>query len=74
MAYSIELNMGFNLEEYYTQMVGFKIIGFRMDDEGIDSWPVFTVKKGAETLQMVVSRDQEGNGPGFMFIEDVKED
>lgn len=74
MAYLIELNMGVSLEEYYTQMVGFKIIGFRMDDEGIDSWPVFTVKKGEETLQMVVSRDQEGNGPGFMFIEDVKED
>jgi hypothetical protein len=66
--------MGFNLEEYYKQMVGFKIVGFKMDDEGIDSWPVFIVEKDGETHQMVVSRDQEGNGPGFMFLEDVKED
>tara|TARA_B100000035_G_C21006508_1_gene557545 strand:- start:1282 stop:1491 length:210 start_codon:yes stop_codon:yes gene_type:complete len=61
--------MSFNIEEYYKQMVGFEIVGFKMDGEGIDAWPVFTVKKGDDTLQMVVSRDPEGNGPGFVFIE-----
>lgn len=61
--------MSFNIEEYYKQMVGFEIVGFKMDGEGIDAWPVYTVKKGDETLQMTVSRDPEGNGPGFVFIE-----
>lgn len=53
------------MEEYYKQMVGFEIVGFKMDE----GWPVYTVKKGNETCQMVVSQDPEGNGPGFVFIE-----
>ena len=61
--------MNFNIEEYYKQMVGFEIVGFKMDGEGRDAWPVYTVKKGDETCQMVVARDPEGNGPGFVFIE-----
>ena len=61
--------MSFNIEEYYKQMVGFEIVEFKMDGEGRDAWPVYTVKKGDETYQMVVSRDPEGNGPGFVFIE-----
>jgi hypothetical protein len=49
------------------------------DEEGND-WPVFTVEKTYPPLQpkttatkvrhkLVISRDPEGNGPGFVFME-----
>ena len=38
------------------------------DDEG---WPIFTIQKGKERLDLVLSRDPEGNGGGFAFIEDA---
>ena len=57
------------MNEYYSQLIGYEIIGFQIDGEGIDAWPVLVVKKEEETLQLIVSRDPEGNGPGFVFIE-----
>ena len=62
------------MEKHYTQLIGFKIVGFRFerdeygDDEG---WPIFTIQKGKERLDLVLSRDPEGNGGGFAFIEDA---
>ena len=68
-----------NLTEIYKQMIGHTIIGFEMeDDEEGTSWPVFTVEKryssSKETAtlvrhKLVISRDPEGNGPGFVFLE-----
>ena len=58
--------------EYYSQLIGFKIVGFKIDgqtSQGDSGWPVLVVKKGKEKLQLVVSQDAEGNGPGFIFIE-----
>jgi len=62
-------------EDHYSQLVGFRIIGFRYerdehgDDEG---WPVFDLRnpRTGEMVSMVLSRDPEGNGGGFAFIED----
>ena len=54
---------------YYSQLIGYEITGFQVDGEGIYAWPVLVVQKGEETLHLTVSRDAEGNGPGFIFIE-----
>ena len=61
-------------KEYYEQLIGFKVIDFMFerdeygDDEG---WPVFNLHnpKTGETVSLVLSRDPEGNGGGFGFIE-----
>lgn len=72
------------MKAYYSQLIGFKIVDFRFerdefgDDEG---WPIFTVRvpRGKnpetrktiyETVDVVVSRDPEGNGGGFLFLEE----
>ena len=61
------------MEEHYKQLVGFKIVGFRfeVDEYETDNWPIFTIQKGKERLDLVLSRDPEGNGGGFAFIEDA---
>lgn len=65
--------MDLTFEQYYSQLVGFEIVGFHFqrdehgDDEG---WPVFELKHpSGETVELVLSRDPEGNGGGFGFIE-----
>ena len=57
-------------EDYYGSLVGATInrvtIG-KPDDEGY-SWPWFdvTLEDGTK-LELELSQDEEGNGPGFMF-------
>lgn len=61
---------------YYRQLIGFKITGFRMeeDDFGGDPFPIFTVlSPDNQQLQITVSCDPEGNGAGFLFLEEVTE-
>ena len=61
---------------YYSQLVGFKITGFRMEEDefGGDPFPLFTaVSPAAQTIQITVSQDPEGNGGGFLFLEEVAE-
>ena len=67
------------ISEIYKQMIGHTIIGFEMEkDEMGDNWPVFVVEKiypstkttGTKVRhRLVISRDPEGNGPGFVFLE-----
>lgn len=61
------------MDEHYKQLIGFKIVGFRfeVDEYETDNWPIFTIQKGKEMLDLVLSRDPEGNGGGFAFIEDA---
>ena len=59
---------------YYSQLVGFKITGFRMEEDefGGDPFPIFRVlSPDNQQLQITVSQDPEGNGAGFLFIEEV---
>ena len=61
---------------YYSQLVGFKITGFRMEEDefGGDPFPIFTVlSPDNQQLQITVSQDPEGNGAGFLFLEEVAE-
>lgn len=56
--------------DYFGQLVGAEILGFKMavdPDEG-DYWPTFLVKlKSGEMVEIELSQDEEGNGPGFIF-------
>jgi len=57
-------------EEYYGSLVGATITKVTMsdDDEEGNCWPMFdvTLKDGTK-LELELSQDEEGNGPGFMF-------
>jgi hypothetical protein len=58
--------------EIFGQLKGAKIIDFNMVQcEFGDVWPTFTMRKGNQTFSFVLSQDEEGNGGGFAFIENV---
>jgi hypothetical protein len=57
------------MNQYYKQLIGFRIIKFKYQNDGYgDLFPVFTVKRDDEILELTVSQDPEGNGEGFLFI------
>ena len=59
-------------KKYFGQLVGCKVIGFEMQDDGQDVWPALIMRTdGGEEIAVVLSRDPEGNGSGFAFIEPV---
>lgn len=58
---------------YYEQLVGFVIskVSFDEDEEFGDLFPVLhIVNKHGESLKLTLSCDEEGNAPGFAFIEE----
>ena len=64
-----------DMHKYYSQLVGAKIVGFKFDkDESFgftDMWPVFTLQLGDQLVEFTLSQDEEGNGAGFAFIEEI---
>ena len=62
-----------DMQKYYEQLVGCKIVGFRFeDDEDLTGpFPVFTLQRGPQRIDLTLSMDEEGNGGGFGFIEEV---
>lgn len=51
---------------YYSALNGATIIKFIGTDE--DGFPMFLAKlSNGETVELVLSQDEEGNGGGFMF-------
>ena len=63
-----------DMQKYYSQLVGAKIIGFRFVEEefALEPFPVFTLRLGGQTVEMSLSMDAEGNGGGFAFIEEYE--
>jgi len=59
--------------KYYGQLVGAKIVGFRLieDEFGGDPFPEFTLELGNQKVFFTLSSDEEGNSAGFAFIEEV---
>ena len=60
--------------EHFGQLRGAEIIDFHMVPDSYDkynSWPTFTMRKGNDVFNFVLSQDEEGNGGGFAFIEDI---
>ena len=63
--------------QYYEQLIGAKIIQFELveDEYALDPFPVYIVKLEDGThMQVDVSRDEEGNGGGFLFITPSESD
>lgn len=68
--------------DLYGQLIGFEIVDFYMDETESDdvmfqdAWPTFVIenKENKERLKLVLSRDPEGNGAGFAFVEGMKND
>jgi hypothetical protein len=66
---------------YFGKLVGAKILAFQMvpDEEDPDFpdyqgdlWPSFKVElKDGRIIQIEISQDEEGNGPGFIFGLDL---
>lgn len=59
----------------YKQLVGCEIIDFRMEQDEYEEeeyWPVFTLRVNNVKHKLVLSRDEEGNGGGFAFLEPIK--
>ncbi len=59
-------------QDYYGQLEGAKITKFWMGDDGYPTFGLVHPKLGALVIE--VSRDPEGNDPGFLFISDGKEE
>lgn len=60
------------LEKYLEPLKGATITGVKVktEDEGgyTEDWPVLTMKfSDGHVGEVEVSRDEEGNGPGFLF-------
>lgn len=61
-------------------LIGYTIVGFELVDDGEYEWPrLILYREDAEqhTLVVEVSRDEEGNGPGCLFVgepDDFEED
>jgi len=62
--------------KYYGQLVGAKIVGFKLEPYEHfgyrEFWPVFTLKLGGQLVEFTLSSDEEGNGAGFAFVEEIK--
>lgn len=57
-------------EKYLAPLVGCKIVAVRADadEDGLDPWPVILAETvDGVSYELEVSRDEEGNGPGFLF-------
>lgn len=53
---------------YYSQLEGCTITHTRVKNEDGLLWPVLTITApDGEVFSIEVSRDEEGNGPGFLF-------
>lgn len=60
-------------EKYYGQLVGFHIhqVSFEEDEWEGDYFPVLHIRNTeGNSLRLVLSSDEEGNGAGFAFIEE----
>ena len=63
-----------NMQRYFAQLVGATITRFDMVQGAYDDEPFPTywvTGRNGDRLKLALSRDEEGNGPGFIFIEEV---
>ena len=60
---------------YYKELIDFVVTGveFEEDEFGGVPFPVLLMMHpSGETVRVVVSSDEEGNGAGFLFVEEAK--
>ena len=61
-------------DDYYEQLIGYKIVSYKLDDEceDIEPFPTFILSHPKKaTIKIDVSKDEEGNGGGFLFQEQM---
>ena len=67
--------MNKRMEQHYRQIVGATIIGLAVDDTdndfGDDIWALKLKTKNGRAAIAWIMADPEGNGPGFLAIDDV---
>ena len=63
------------LTGYYSQLVGGSIKEFilKQDEDG-SQWPTFIIEVQDKTYTVEVSQDPEGNGPGFLTLDDGEDE
>ena len=67
------MNILDSYKEHVETLIGFRIVGVDVEDcKHGDPFTVLKVTRGGEKLNLVVSQDPEGNGGGFLFIEEGK--
>ena len=67
--------MNKQVEQHYQQIVGATITGLAVDDTnndfGDDIWALKLTTKDGRAAMAWIMADPEGNGPGFLAIDDV---
>ena len=60
-------------KKHFGQLVGWTVIGFHLEleEEDDDVFPCLLMQKGTDYIHVTVSRDEEGNGGGHLFIDQV---
>ena len=65
-------------KKYFGQLKGYIITDFNLEVDPYDSYikfPTFTMTKfGSPPIKVSVSQDEEGNGGGHLFIEEIEND
>lgn len=64
------------VEDYLKPLVGGSVIAYgavENDEFGFpEVWPVLRIQlPNGKVVDLVVSRDEEGNGPGHLFVEEI---
>ena len=61
--------------DYYGQLMGYSVVGVKNEiDEYSDGvWPILIFRnRQGDTIECALSKDEEGNGPGFMFGLEIR--
>lgn len=55
--------------DHYERLVGYTVASIGEDDEGFPA--LLLTHETLEPMFAIVSQDPEGNGPGWLFVEEV---
>jgi hypothetical protein len=61
--------------KYYSQMIDFVVTGVEFEDDEFGGAPfpvLLMMHPSGDTVRVVVSSDEEGNGAGFLFVDEAK--
>jgi hypothetical protein len=54
-------------DRYLEPLIGAKVYNVGEDEEGFPYIELLPAKAGESPIRLEISRDEEGNGPGFIF-------
>ena len=61
--------------KYYSQLIDFVVTGVEFEDDEFGGAPfpvLLMMHPSGDTVRVVVSSDEEGNGAGFLFVDEAK--